>query len=112
MEGYFALMIPILAIIGAFGTKIAKIIMEADERKLALRLQHQQNGGPGAANTIDELRAEIASLREISGQYDLSLDNTMHRLERRIQALETGARTPIRPAPAETEDIQHVGQNL
>ena len=96
-------LIPLLAILGFSATAIIRIIMRADERKLELRLKLKGNGGSETSKVVEDLRAELASLRETSGQYDLSLDTTLHRLERRIEFLESNARAPINPAAQETE---------
>ncbi|BDI32876.1 hypothetical protein CCAX7_49270 [Capsulimonas corticalis] len=107
-----AMLIPIFGILGFSSIAIVRIILRADERKLELRLRLKQNGDADIAKVIDDLRAEIASIRDNGSQYDLSLDNTMHRLERRIEHLEGNLRVQIRPAPPEAETVQQVGQNL
>lgn len=100
-------LIPIVAISGG----IIKSILASQEKRLKMRLKMQQGENDEFKKQIADLRAEIAALRDTSTQFDLSLDNSVQRLESRVGHLESKAVSPaLQPAVEETH-YQSLGRS-
>lgn len=96
-----ALMIPISAIVLGVGGGIIQSVLKSQERRMEMRLRAQQGQNDTVIHQLDAIRAEIASLRDTTTQYDLTNDHVVQRLEERLSRLET--RTAARPATPQTE---------
>ena len=104
----FVFLIPITAIVFGIGSSIIKSVLRSQERRLEMRLQTQQGQNDVVTQQLAALRAEIAALRDTSTQFDMSLENTVQRLEERVSRIE--ARTTSRiVTPAAEEPSQQVG---
>ena len=100
--------IPICAIVLGIGAGIIKTITNSQERRLEMRLRLQQGQSSAVGEQIALLRQEIAALRDTSTQFDVSLEQTVQRLEDRLGRLETkSAAQSITTAPEEV--TQRVG---
>jgi predicted nucleic acid-binding Zn-ribbon protein len=96
-------LIPLLAI----GGGIVKGILSSQERRLELRLQAQQGQNASVTEQIAALRQELAALRDTSTQFDVSVEQSVQRLEDRLGRLETKSTVQ---SVITTEDIsQRVG---
>ncbi|MBV9849740.1 MAG: hypothetical protein JO250_08730 [Armatimonadetes bacterium] len=96
----FVFLIPITAIVLGIGSSIVKSILQSQERRLEMRLQNQQGQNDAVVQQLAALRAEVAGLRDTSTQFDLSLENSMQRLEERVSRLEIKAAVPsVTPQP-------------
>lgn len=100
-------LIPIVAISGG----IIKSILASQEKRLKMRLKMQQGENDEFKKQIADLRAEIAALRDTSTQFDLSLDNSVQRLESRVGHLETKAAGPSVQPAAEESHYQRLGRS-
>lgn len=101
-------MIPITAIVLGIGAGIVKTITNSQERRLEMRLRLQQSQSNATSEQIAALRQEIAALRDTSTQFDMSLEQTVQRLEDRLGRLET--KNAAQSATPTTEDTpQRVG---
>jgi hypothetical protein len=107
--------IPIVAIVLGIGSEIIKTTLKSKERQLELRLQAKNGGNENLTREIQALRAELAQQREdlarlqdTATSYDLSIDNQIQHLERRLRFMEN-ARIEA-PAAAQEETVQRLGQ--
>jgi predicted nuclease with TOPRIM domain len=105
-------LIPALAIIGFVARSIVKVVMDADIRKLELRKSAQLPDAGAASNELEQLRAEIARLRETTTDHALSLQHTVERLYQRVDFLErksiasqTEDTVTIAPEPRQSQQI-------
>lgn len=98
-------LIPISAIVLGIGAGIVKTITNSQEKRLEMRLRLQQGQSDAVTQQIAALRAEIAALRDTSTQFDVSLEQSVQRLEDRLSRLETKSTT----TPAHDEPTQRVG---
>lgn len=90
-------------VIFIFGGGIISSALKAWERRMELQAQRQQGMNDEVRQELASLRAEIAGLRDTSTQFDISLEQTVHRLEQRMAHLETpGAAQSARTSPDET----------
>jgi hypothetical protein len=107
-------LVPIIAIVFGVGGETVKQWLRSRERQLELRLQmaQEQNNKAGKADgsvmaEVAALRAELASLRDTSTQYDISIEHTMQRIEQRVGRLET--KSAVVPVKAPEEEPQRLG---
>ncbi len=56
-----------------------------------LKIESQNKSNDGVRIAIEEVRAEIRTLRDTTMQYDLSFDAALQRMERRVEGLERRA---------------------
>ena len=106
--GSLAMMIPITAIVLGVGGGIVQSILKSQERRMEMRLNAQQGKNEDVTHQIDALRAEIASLRDTSTQFDMSLEHTVERLEERVGRVETKA-TPRPATVSQPEESRPLG---
>jgi uncharacterized coiled-coil protein SlyX len=100
--------IPISAIVLGIGAGIVKTITQSQERRLEMRLRLQQGQSDAVTQQIAVLREEVTALRDTSTQFDVSLEQTVQRLEERLGRLET--KSAIQGAtPAHDEPTQRLG---
>ncbi len=90
-----------LAILLIFGIPVLAILT-AHHRKV-LEIKHRSRQDAGEQRAIEELRAEIASLRDTTTRFDLSFDTALQNLESRVAHLEARLRQ------AASEEV-HTGQ--
>jgi hypothetical protein len=103
-------MIPITAIVLGIGSGIVKSILASQERRLEIRMNAQQGQSEQVAQQLQALRAEVATLRDTSHQFDVSFDEAITRLEQRVGRVETKTAPPIAPVN-DTSNILRNGQN-
>jgi hypothetical protein len=84
----FVLMIPISAIVLGIGTSIIKTITQSQERKLQMKLEAKNAAAGMSDSVVQDLRAEIALLRDTTTQHAMSLQHSLERLEHRVEFLE------------------------
>ena len=100
-----ALMIPISAVVLGIGSDVVKRVIKSQERRLEIRLRAQQGQNEDVTRQVEALRAEIASLRDTSTEFDMSLEHAVERLEERVGRMETkGAVMPT--TPPQNEQVQ------
>lgn len=101
--------IPIIAIIGGISAAIVKRYFQYKTRELELRMQSGQAADSDLARQIQELRKEVAQLRDTSTSYDLSIDHQLQDLEHRVHFIEDRG---IDAASGDTakENVQQLGQ--
>ncbi len=104
IEGVIALSIPIVAI----GAGIVKSILNSLERQTEMRLRAQQGTNEATAQQIAALKQEVAALRDTSTQFDVSLEQSVQRLEERMGRMETRAASQAAP-PSLGEEVQRLG---
>ena len=100
-------MTSLVAVTLIFGGGIIRSMLAAWERRMELQAQQQQGKNDLVTKQLSELRAEVAALRDTSTQFDVSLDASVHRLEGRVNRLETT--TPSWVASSAEEPKQQVG---
>ena len=81
----------IVAMIMVFGVPMVAIITSHKRKMLEMKLRASNTGDESLRMAVESLRAEVRSLRDTSTQYDVSFDNAMQRLERRVDSLENHA---------------------
>ncbi len=101
------LAVPLSAIILGIGGNIIKNVLQSRERQLKLRLRAEARHARSAPSTslhkeLEALRAEIASLRDTTTQYDMTNDHIVQRIEERLSRIET--RQAVRQAELHAED--------
>lgn len=108
--------IPIVAIVLGIFSDIVKNMLKSKERQMELRLQASNAGNEDLTRQIQALRAEmaqqrdeLAQLRDTATSYDLSIDNQLQQLERRMQFMED-KRIEAAANPPLDETIQRLGQ--
>lgn len=101
-------LVPITAIVLGIGSGIVQSILKSQERRLELRLQAQQGQNEDVTRQLAALRAEIASLRDTSTQFDMSVEHAVQRLEEKVARIESKGQASAIPAPM-TEETQRVG---
>jgi len=107
--------IPLTAIVLGIGSGIVKMILQSIERHHELKALGQQATGGVSDQQMQELRSELAQLRDISTQFAISQDHSLHRLEQRIEHLErqsnagtgpTGSADASPPTPVVTYEVK------
>jgi TolA-binding protein len=109
------LAVPLSAIILGVGGNIIGNILQSRERQLKLRLRaeaRQARSAPPASlhKELEALRAEIASLRDTTTQYDMTNDHIVQRIEERLGRVETrlaGRQADLR---AEDQSVQQLNR--
>ncbi len=101
-------LIPLAAIVLGIGGGIIRSILASQERRLDLRLQAQQGQNEDVTRQLAALRTEIASLRDTSTQFDMSIEHSVQRLEEKVARLESKGQAPVIPTPS-PEEVQRVG---
>jgi hypothetical protein len=71
-----------------FGIPLSLIWTHHKRKVLELQLKLKQASDSGVRSSIDALREEMRSLRDTTMQYDISFDNALQRLEKRVDHLE------------------------
>jgi hypothetical protein len=101
--------IPLAAIVLGIATSMLKMSLKSQETRLELRLRLQQEKDAAQNQQIEALRAEVASLRDTSTQFDMSLQQTLDGINARVQSLEQARRGYTSPSTQE-EQVQRVGR--
>jgi hypothetical protein len=96
-----ALTIPIVAIVGGLMIQAIKMLIEHREHLASIKAANQAANGDVSSSDIQQLRDEIARLRDTTTQYDLSIDHHLQDLDQRLSSLENHRLTYT--APIETE---------
>ena len=98
-------MIPIVAILGGLATGMVKMLIDASEKRLELRIRLKEAGAVRVDDSgTKTLREEFVAFKDTSTQYDLSLDHTLRSIEDRLARLEAKVSAPVRPAQAVSEE--------
>jgi hypothetical protein len=87
-HGSLFLFIPVIAILGAFGTSIIKTIIRSAERRHEMSLAARTNPIQSSNSELSALRSELTAYKDASTQYDVSLDHVLQRIEQRLDRLE------------------------
>jgi hypothetical protein len=94
-----------LAILCVFGTPMLLILTSHHRKMLEMKLRMHNQGDESLRASVDQLRAEVRSLRDTTTQYDMSFDTALQRIERRVDSLENHAITS-RAEPLRNIEIQ------
>ncbi|MCS6777483.1 MAG: hypothetical protein RMJ43_12840 [Chloroherpetonaceae bacterium] len=86
-------LVGLAAILGAFSIPIVAILTRHRQKMLELQLRLRQHQDTNLRETVEQLRAEVQSLRDTALQYDLSFDTALQRLEARVTQLERRSRS-------------------
>ncbi|HZO91588.1 MAG TPA: hypothetical protein VFB38_24920 [Chthonomonadaceae bacterium] len=92
MEPNFFVFVIALTLIGT-GTGVIHEWIKHRTRLAELRLKQVSEKDTGVRAAIEELRAEVRSLRDTTTQYDLSFDAALQRMEHRMEGLERRVNT-------------------
>jgi hypothetical protein len=92
------------------GLSIPLLVLWTRHKRIMMEMQLMARGqaNDNVTSAIEELRAEVRSLRDTSTQYDLSFDTAMQRLERRMDMLEKHALNTRHSQPENYET--HIGR--
>ena len=82
------LLIPISAIVLGILSSIIKSILQSQERRLQMKIAAQNTVVGLSDNSVQDLRAEIARLRDTTTEHAMSMQHAMERLEQRVAFLE------------------------
>jgi hypothetical protein len=105
---HLVFLVPIVAIVSGIGASVIKRYLAFKERELEMRLRHSNGGDADITRQLQELRQEIAHLRDTTTSYDLSIDHQLQQLERRMQYMENKNIDVAAASNAET--VQQLGQ--
>jgi len=103
------IVIMIIAVVGLLGfsiRSIVKVVMDADIRKLELRHGAQSSENAASSSEIEQLRAEIAQLRETTTSHALSLQRSVERLDHRVEFVERRVSTSVTAESVQPETQQ------
>ena len=97
--------VPIVAIVFVFGGSAIQHFVRSIGRAIELKAQQQSGVNSETTLAIEELRREVAALRETSTRFDMSFDAAITRLEQRMNFVEG------QTIPAQTSTGQYVAKN-
>ena len=109
------LAVPLSAIILGIGGNIIGNVLQSRERQMKLRLRAEARHARSAPPTdlhkeLEALRAEVASLRDTTTQYDMTNDHIVQRIEERLSRMETRlAARQVEPR-AEEQPVQKLNR--
>jgi hypothetical protein len=103
------LAIPIVGMLGGFLIAITAILTKASARRHEMELKYKQAAPVSRDLEIKALKEELASFKDTSTQYDMSLEHTLQRIEQRISRLEQPEYRP-NVNPVESEPVQTIGR--
>ena len=101
-------LIGFIAVLGGLSIPLMVIWTKHQRKMLELQMSMRNQASEAIAAQIEELRAEVRSLRDTSTQYDLSFDTAMQRMERRMDMLEKHALNSRLSQPENYET--HIGR--
>lgn len=89
----------ILAILFLFGTPAIIVVLlvissmwkqhlQSKERIMQMKVEQSNIPNESLMRMMEELRKEVAQLRDTTTQYDMSIDKNMHMIEQRLSYLE------------------------
>lgn len=78
----------LVAVIMIFGVPMAAIFTEHRRKLIQMQLEARAQTDNAWREEAAKLRAEINLLRDTSTRYDLSLEDTLQRVEQRLQNVE------------------------
>ena len=102
---YFAMMAATLIVGIVFSIPLALIWTYHKRKMEEIRLKRQGMMTEEVRAEFAALRAELASLRDTSMQYDLSFDTSLQRLERRVEHVERQSRLQPEAPPQESVSL-------
>ncbi len=82
------ILVPIVAIVLIFGAPIVAIFTEHRRKIVQMQLEARFQSDNEWREEAAKLRAEINLLRDTSTRYDISLEDTLQRVEQRLQNVE------------------------
>ena len=106
-----ALLIPIIAIGGGIGAGIVNKILKYNLRKLELEAMARSSGNDDLVRQIQGLRTELAHLRDTATSYDLTIDEQLQKLDRRVEFLETKQQRTTTSTQVKPEIVQQIGRS-
>ena len=86
--------IPLLVILGGFLIAITAILTKAAAHRRELELKYKQIQPVSNAGELEALKGEVAAFKDMSTQYDISLEHTLERIEQRLARLEQAEYRP------------------
>jgi TolA-binding protein len=106
MEFFLVIMaIPITAIVLGIGSEMWKTFLKHQERKLEIKAGNQNAADSSVLQQIEDLREEVARLRDTSTQYDISIQHTLEELQQRMTYVEGKVQSkPFSGASEQTEE--------
>ena len=105
-----AIAVPLSAIVLGIGSSIVQSVLKSSERRLEMRLKLQKGQSGDVGKQLAALKAEIATLRDTTTQYDMTNDQVVQRLEERLSRIEI--KTASQSVHSATEDIrQRLGRS-
>jgi hydrogenase maturation factor HypF (carbamoyltransferase family) len=107
MDHFLGSLTGLIAVVLIFGGSLLRSALSTWERRMELQMQSQQGQSDAVKQEMAALRAELAAMRDTSTQFDMSLENSIERLEQRISHMETKTRTV--PPSQETPSVIHNG---
>jgi len=100
--------IPLLIILGGILVSITAILTKAAAHRRELELKYMQIQPVSNAGEIESLKNEVAAFKDMSTQYDMSVEHALERIEQRLARLE---HVEYRPNvnSVETDAVQKIG---
>ncbi len=82
------ILVPIAGILAVFSIPVTAIWTAHKRQMLEMQMRMKQEGDVSVRAAVDELRAEVRSLKDTTMQYDLSFDTALQRMESRVEGME------------------------
>ena len=104
------IIIPIVGMLSVFGWIPLTIYLRHKFRMEELRTRRQGEADQTTLHALQEIRRDVAALRDTTTKFDMSFDATLSRMEDRVDRLEerTAAAVGLRP-DVETPAVQRNG---
>jgi hypothetical protein len=80
--------IPIIAIAMVLGSKMLSMVLSHREQMASIRGSRSVTTHPDLMAELQQLRTDMARLRDTTTQYDMSIQHTLEQVQIRIAALE------------------------
>ncbi len=105
----WGILVPIVAIVGGIASGMLRMWTKHQQEMARINASRQTQNGQFSSSELETLRQEIAQLREVTTQYDMSVDRTLHETQQRLTNLESKLRaTNSIPAATSEEQPQRI----
>lgn len=106
METLWGNLVPLAFVILVFGGGIIQRVLSTWEKRMEMQAQRQQGQNDAVTQQLAAVRAELAALRDTSTQFDMSVEQSIQRLEERVGRMESKAPAYVTPPPSEEQSQQ------
>ncbi len=80
--------IPIIAVSGGMVIAAVAIVSEHFQKMAKIQASNSSSVNTNVSNVLEEIRREMAELRDTTTRYDMSFDSALQRVESRVSHIE------------------------